>query len=109
MIFTKHKFARYWSPIWDCLKNINNPSIINLFNFNSHKIWCHWWESNPHDVLTSTDFKSVAYACSATMAYNYSTNETCSARMPLGVLVVSNVTFIPGLKSLMKHPTSPET
>src|SRR5258708_5557299 len=26
--------------------------------------WCRWWDSNPHDVLRSQDFKSCASAIS---------------------------------------------
>ena len=28
------------------------------------RIWCRWWDSNPHDFLWSQDFKSCASAIS---------------------------------------------
>ena len=53
---------------------LQSAYIFNLSNFQkTHKhiatigkllSWCRWWDSNPHDVLRSQDFKSCASAIS---------------------------------------------
>ncbi len=41
-------------------KMTGNCGRVNFFR----RLWCRWWDSNPHDFLWSQDFKSCASAIS---------------------------------------------
>ena len=70
--------------------------VINLMTKN----WCRGPESNRYESLDSTDFKSVASACSATPA-----NVEAAPRIELGIKVLQTSALPLGYAATMERET----